>query len=172
MLCCLVAYVRICTNAYIYNSYYISCSCFSIVKLNPEVQIYSDYDVSLNGMAFKYTSMKNFTKYLDNLIIAARYIPQFSSSSCLFYSAVFVYNHLFIPCNLTTGTPRPLCSKACYMFSNECEYEYTTMITYANLIGIPIENGCENAFGHINSIFNYPNTSKDYENDCYDFPGI
>ena len=136
------------------------------------MQIYSDYSVSLNGMIFKYTSEKNLTSLLDILILAVRYIPQFSSSRCLFYGAVFVYNNLFIPCNLTTGTPRPLCSKACYSFSNDCEYEYNTIINYAHVAGIPIKNVCENTFTHINSLFNYPNSSKDYENDCYDFPGI
>ena len=125
-------------------------------------------------MIFNYTSKKNFTNFLDYALIIARgYIPQFSLSRCVFYGAVFVYNHLFIPCNLTTGMPRPLCSKACHSFSNECEFEYTTIINYAKLVvGIPLESGCENTFSHINSLFNHPNASKDYENDCYDFPGI
>ena len=152
--------------------YFCMYSCFSLSNLDPEVHKYSKYIISLNSIAFKYTSESNFTIFLDALKVAISYLPLFSESECLFYAAIYVYNHVFIPCNLTTGTPRPICSKACNLFSKECDYEYTTIITYGNLIGVPLDDDCENTFNHINKIFAYPNSSKDYENDCYDFPGI
>ena len=147
------------------------CSCIPL-QLNPEVQVYSEYSVSLNSMIYKYTSESNFTKFLDALVVAVEYLPQLSSTVCLSYSAFFVYNYIFIPCNLTTGSPRPLCSSACYFFRYYCEYQYTTIIAYANLLGISIYDDCENTFNHINVIFHYPNSSKDFEDDCIDFPGI
>ena len=146
-------------------------SCFRLLQLDPEVQIYSQYSISLNSMTYKYTSESNFTDFLVALKAAVQYTPQFSSSICLFYSAIFVYNSIFIPCNLTTGTPRPLCSRACQLFREYCEYEHTTIISYANLLGAPLTDDCENTFYHINNLFGYPNSSKDFENDCFDFPG-
>ena len=143
-------------------------SCFALSNLDLEIHKYSAYSISLSSIAFKYTSENNFTTFLDALVIAISFLPQ---SKCLFYAAIYAYNYVFIPCNLTTGMPRPLCSKACRLFSYECEYQYTTIITYGNLIGVPLDDDCENTFNHINKKFSYPNSSKDYENDCYDFPG-
>ena len=147
-------------------------SCLSLSHLDPEVRKHSEYSISLSSITFKYTSESNFTAFLNALKVAVSYLPLFSRSKCLFYAAIYVYNYVFIPCNLTTGTPRPLCSKACYFFSKECNFQYTTIITYGNLIGVPLDDDCENTFNHINKKFGYPNSSKDYENDCYDFPGI
>ena len=147
-------------------------SCIPLQQLDPEIQIYSEYSLSLNNMIFKYTSESNFTKFLDALkVVAVTYLPQFPSSRCVFYGVIIVINYVFVPCNLTTGTPQPLCSSSCNTFSYDCEYEYNTMITYANLLGIPLSDDCENTFHHINRVYNYPNTSKDFENDCFDFPG-
>ena len=123
-------------------------------------------------MIFKYTSESNFTKFLEALKVAIPYIPLFSSSRCLFYSAIFVYNYVFVPCNLTTGTPRPLCSSACYTFNYDCDYEYNTIISYANLFEVPLSDDCENTLHHINKEYGYSNSSKDFENDCLNFPGM
>ena len=146
-------------------------SCIPLQQLDPSVLAYSKYSLAVNNMIFNYTSEKNFSKFLKALKVAVQYLPQFSRSRCLFYGAVFVYNYVFVPCNLTAGTPRPLCSSACYMFRSSCEYQYTTIISYARLLGIPITDDCENTFHHINNLFHYPNSSKDFKDDCFDFPG-
>ena len=146
-------------------------SCIPLLQLDPSVKIYSEYSLAVNSMIYNYTSEKNITKFLKTLNLAVQYLPQLSKSECSFHGAVFVYNYIFVPCNLTVGTPRPLCSSACYVFRSSCEYEYTTIITYAKLLGIPLFDDCENTFHHINNLFHYPNSSKDFEDDCFDFPG-
>ena len=124
-------------------------------------------------MIYKYTSKSNFSSYAQALKLATQYIPQLTSlSGCLHYAGLFVYNTIFIPCNLTTGSPRPLCSSDCKNFRYYCEYQYSTVITYANLFSIPIsDNFCDNTLEHINELYNYPNSSKDFENDCFSFSG-
>ena len=117
-------------------------------------------------MIYSYTSERNFTKFVKTLKLAVQYLPQFSKSECLYYGAIFVYNYIFIPCNLTVGTPRPLCSGACYIFHNSCEYEYATIISYAKFFGVPLFDDCNNTFHHINNLYHNPNSSKDFEDDC------
>ena len=121
-------------------------------------------------MIFKYTSESNFTNFVEAMKVAVKYLPHYSSSRCLFYGAIFVYNYAFIPCNLTTGTPRPLCSSTCQVFSDQCAHEYANILLYANLYGFILNEDCENTLHHIGKTFNYPNSSKDFENDCLDFP--
>ena len=145
--------------------------CFPLLQLDPSVQLYATYSLAIDNMIYNYTSEKNVTKFLKDLKAAIQFLPLFSESPCLFYSAVFVYNYVFIPCNLTAGTPRPLCSSACYAFRRSCNYHYTTIISFAKLLRIPLFDDCENTFHHINNLFQYPNSSKDFEDDCFDFPG-
>ena len=141
--------------------------------MDPVFQLYSQLSLSLNGIVYKYTSKNNFSTFAQALKLATQYIPQLTSlSGCQRYAGLFVYNTIFIPCNLTTGSPRPFCSSDCYYFRRVCEYEYSTIITYANLFKIPLPNDyCNNTLQHINKLYNYPNSSKDFENDCFRFSG-
>lgn len=127
-------------------------------------------------MIYKYTSERNLTKILRALEIAEAYnrknLYKVSSSECLYYVVIVVVTTGFIPCNLTSGTPKPLCSSDCYFFRQFCDDEYKLLITYAKLLGIPTsESYCENTFEAINKLFHFPNSSKDFQNDCFVFPG-
>ena len=148
-------------------------SCISFQQLDPVFQLYSQLSLSLNGIVYKYTSKNNFSTYVQALKLGTQYLPQLTSlSGCQRYAGLFVYNTIFIPCNLTTGSPRPFCSSDCYYFRCVCEYEYSTIITYANLVKIPLSDDfCDNTLEHINKLYNYPNSSKDFENDCFRFSG-
>lgn len=148
------------------------CRCIPL-QLDPELQPFSQYGLSMNNIIYyNYTSEENFTKFLDSAKLAAKYFSEFYSSVCLTYAVIFVYNLVFIPCNLTAGTPRPLCSSACYFFSSFCDSEYEIIVRYASLFGIPYSDDCENTLNHLNKLLKFPNISKDFENDCVDFPGI
>ena len=159
-----------------YSRTYI-CSCIPLHQLYPPFLKYSEYldSLSLNSLIYKYTSERNIAKVLELAEVA---IPQnlhlfhrLFSSQCLYYSAIVVYTAILFPCNLTTGTPRPLCSNACYLFRNFCD-EYTIIIKSAISLGIPISHDfCENTFYIVNKYFHYPNSSKDFDNDCFDFTG-
>ena len=158
-----------------YIMYCILCSCISLYQLDPELLSLSQcvYSFSISAIIFKYTSKSNFVNMIEPLKLAVKYSKSSYPyiSRCQFYAAFFGYNYIFISCNLMTGTPRPLCRNSCYIFKDQCEFEYTIISTYANWYGVPLSEDCENVFHHINKLYNYPNTSKDFENDCLDFPG-
>ena len=125
---------------------------------------------------YKYTSERNITKVLELAEVAItqnlHLFHRAFSSECLYYSVIVVYTAILIPCNLTTGTPRPLCSNPCNLFRQLCNDVYTMIIRYVMLIGIPISHDfCENTFDIVNKYFHYPNSSKDFDNDCFDFTG-
>ena len=68
--------------------------------------------------------------------------------------------------------PRPLCSRFCYLFRSNCKSEYEQTLIYANLfMKNSIVDDCKNTFHFINIVSNFSNSSKDFEDDCLDFPG-
>ena len=97
-------------------------------------------------MTYKYTSERNFTRLLEivEVFVAPsqilRYISNPLLSDCQYYIIIVVYTAFIIPCNLTTGTPRPLCSNACYHFRHSCDDEYKLILTAARSFGIPISD--------------------------------
>ena len=143
------------------------------MQLDAELQAFSQYGLSIDNMIYNYTSEKNFSNYLEalKLGVTIEFFPEFSSSTCLSYAAVFAYNYILIPCNLTTGTPRPLCSTDCYIFRYYCDNLYTIFDEYADLLNIPFVDDCDNTFHHLNEQFNFPNSSQDFKDDCFDFSG-
>ena len=61
--------------------------------------------------------------------------------------------------------------RTCYLFRYYCNYEYTSIISYGNLIGIPLDDDCGNTFNLQNNAFGFPNSSQDYDY-CFDYSGI
>jgi len=148
------------------------CSCYPL-NLSPEEQTHSQlYSLSLGDMTYKYTSEENFTMIKDVLKFAISTFPRFSATVCLARSAVLVYNYIFLPCNLTSGKPIPFCSSACEKFRHLCESVYHDILRNAKrFLGIPFDDNCENLLYAHNRIFGFPNTSKDFEDHCYDESG-
>ena len=128
-------------------------------------------------MIYKYTSERNFTKILEAASVVVqhnvKHVYKLFSSKCLYYTTIIVYTTVFVPCNLTTGTPRSLCSNACHYFRHFCQDDFAMIIKYSKILGIPIltDDYCENTFVIINKLYHYPNSSKDFDNDCFDFTG-
>ena len=165
---------------YVYklNVFYSCIPSHRLELLHPIIVDFSEYSLSWNHMIYMYTSERNLTKKWKDLEIVVEilnlyhYLPTISFQECTYYLAIVIYNTAFVPCNMTTGMPRPLCSSACYYFRHSCDHEYKDFIAYANLFGIPItDDYCENTFEPINKVFHFPNSSKDFESDCLDFPG-
>ena len=132
----------------------------------------SPYSLSLNHMIFKYTSDKNFSMLLDLLSSIKTLLRNSVTRGCTLPTGMLICNLAFIPCNLTTGTPRPLCSETCFKFYSACNLEFNTVTSFAELISFPILGSCENTLSHINEGYGYPNTSSDFKDDCYDLPGM
>ena len=95
-----------------------------------------------------------------------------ATPGCTLPTGILICNIVFIPCNLTTGTPRPLCHESCLKFHTACSLEFNTISTFAVILNFPFIHGCENTLIHINEVYGYPNTSSDFEDDCYDLPGM
>ena len=132
----------------------------------------SPYSLSLNHMTFKYTSDKNISMLLDLLSSVKILIRNSVTPGCTLPTGILICNIAFIPCNLTTGTPRPLCPESCFKFYTVCNQEFNIISDIAGIMNFPFIQGCENTFRHINEGYGYPNTSSDFEDDCYDLPGM
>ena len=130
------------------------------------------YSLSLNHMIFKYTSDKNFSMLLDALSSVKTLSHTGVTRECILPTGMFICNMVFIPCNLTTGTPRPLCPDTCFKFYSACNLEFKTITDFAEFINLPIIDSCENTLSQINEAYGYPNTSSDFKDDCYDLPGM
>ena len=123
-------------------------------------------------MIFKYTSDRNFSKLLDLLKSVEILLRNSVTRGCTFPTGMFLCNLVFIPCNLTTGTPRPLCSRSCSAFHSACNLEFNTILNFAGILGIPFIDQCENTLHHINMGYGYRNSSNDFKDDCFDLPNV
>ena len=88
------------------------------------------------------------------------------SFKCYLSVNLFLCNYVFIPCNLTTGTPKPICSKSCYNFYHSCPDQYNLIY---NMMGYPFMNDCNNTLGHLAEWHEYAASSDDFDDDCLDF---
>ena len=154
--------------------YIFLCSCTPL-KLDPLVLEYSkNYSLNLSQVAYKYTNEETFAYYLDLLEIYTKNIGDYKIyiDVCDLCAALFAYNQVLVPCNLTSGTPRPICSKSCYLFRSNCSRAFNAVIKLSRILvrGSLVDN-CENTFHFINTFGNFANSSKDFEEDCIDISG-
>ena len=154
--------------------FFILCSCIPL-KVSSEVQFVSQqYSLSVENMIYNYTSKQTLARVMKLLTILVALNRDLNLTRCLSYGVVLYYNYIFIPCNLTTGSPRPLCSDACYYYRDTCPFEYYGILEHAKLINLPVTDNCENTFSLLSALFGYVhlNSSKAFENDCFDFRGM
>lgn len=123
-------------------------------------------------MIFKYTSDKNLSIFLDRLqSFRTILLNSGLRRACRFPTGLFFCNLFFIPCNLTTGKPRPVCSRSCSKFFTACNTQFNALLDITRVLNFPFMHNCENTLHHINMGFGYPNSSSDFEDDCLDLPG-
>ena len=152
------------------NTFY---SCVSL-EVDPRLLDFArHHGIFPSTVAYRSTSEGNLTKYLNFLNLAIKYLDTLNLKECRLYGAFFIYHYLFVPCNVTTGTPRPLCSKSCYFYRNRCISDYSRILQYgAVILKTSFPDDCENTFLFINRLFNFANSSKSFEDDCFDIPGM
>ena len=82
-------------------------------------------------------------------------------------------NYVFIPCNLTTGNPRPICTKSCdYYFNRKCKEIFDLIVRYAPYVHeYPFVNNCPNTLSHLNK-FGHSLSSDSFADDCIDIAGL
>ena len=121
-------------------------------------------------MIFNYAN-ESYYEMVANIVDQHKALLDFSPEKCKMISALFVCSIIFIPCNLTTGAPIPLCSNDCSSFNSTCENELITFVDFSKFYGYHIIQNCENTLSHLNTYFNYPNSSSDFKDNCLALPG-
>ena len=142
------------------------CSCTQLDL--PDGEGCSLFSLSVNHMVFNFTSKQNFSNFMK-ILESVETLSTFGVPSyCELSTGIFLCNLIFVPCNLTTGTPRPLCSRACYNFNHVCNEQYRLISQIAMVLHIPFLNNCKNTLHHLNAGYGYPNSSSEFEDDCFD----
>ena len=91
--------------------------------------------------------------------------------SCYYGAVEFACNVLFVPCNLTTETPKPICSDICSNFRSACKDQFNVMKDIAQINGFPFIDNCEDTLSHLKS-YGYPNLSSEFRDDCLSLSGM
>jgi len=121
--------------------------------------------VATNGYVYKYTSVENFTNYVQIVNSLAKYIS-IVRHSCKEATSTFACNAIFVPCDLTTGEPRATCSNSCYHFSTHCDLEYDTIVKGLTIIGLQQSDICADTLQHIKKVFGSNSTFTGAECKC------
>ena len=142
------------------------CSC-TYLELDEE-NFCSPY---VSHMIFNYAN-ESYFEMVANRIDQIKVVLDLSSEKCRISARLLSCSVLFIPCNLTTGAPIPLCSNDCYSFDSICENEISTLVDIGKLNNFPMIKNCENTLSHLNTLINYPNSSSDFKDNCLALPRI
>lgn len=161
--------IRIMISKFINHLY----SCIS-VELGSRLQEFvQHHGLSIGTVVYRYTSEEHFYKYLNLLKFFEKYLDTLLLKVCRLYGAFIVYNFVFVPCNLITGTPRPVCSNACQFYRRNCYSDYNRILKFGGaFLKVNLTDNCENTFMLINAIHNFPISSENFEDDCIDIPGM
>ena len=161
------------TTAIILMLFYMR-SCI-ILKFNSVVlELFRIFSIHFIPVVYKYTGNETIATYLKlvNSVAISELKYESEIDLCEVYIIVLLYNYLFVSCNLTTGTPRPFCSRSCYFVRNNCRSHFDIVLKFSDVFKKDsIVDDCENTFHFINTVHNFANSSKDFEDDCIFFPG-
>ena len=142
------------------------CSCTHL-ELDDE-NVCSPY---LSHMIFNHAS-ESHNKMIANRIDQLKVLLERTSEKCRINGLLLGCSIIFIPCNLTTGAPIPLCSNDCSNFASKCYIAFSAWVDIARINEIPFIRNCENMLSHLNLHYNYPNSSSDFKDNCLVLPGM
>lgn len=93
-------------------------------------------------------------------------------SLCRDAAGYYICNIVFIPCNLTSGNPRPVCASSCSKFfhGERCRDTFATITRFSAIVDYPFRGDCENTLSHL-SEYGFNLTANDYEDECLDVAG-
>ena len=78
---------------------------------------------------------------------------------------LFLCNFAFLPCNLTTGIPNPVCLKSCLYFHQNCPIQYDLVQAIAISWNFSVAEDCNYVSTHLELEI----SSNDFNEDCLDF---
>ena len=126
-----------------------------------------------DNIMFKYTTLEGFESYIDTVNnLESLLVSADTVQVCRQAAAYFICNYVFIPCNLTTGNPRPICTIACdYYFNDFCKSLFEVILRFSSILEYPFMNNCPNTLSHLET-FGFSLSSDSFADDCIDIAGM
>ena len=151
-------------SLYTYHLYILRCFKFTV---NDHC---TQYNLATNDYLYQYTSVKNIS-LLSNAIQEVLPLIRIQGVTfiCELALNLFLCNFALSPCNLTTGTLKPICSQSCFFFRQNCNTHYDLARTIASFRGFPFADDCDNTLRHLQLWYNIEVSSDDFGDDCLDF---
>ena len=156
-----------CIIIYSFILEFIFCRCFKFT-VNDHC---SRYNLATNDYVYRYTSAENFEQLSGDIqqavppLVSLRGTP----SICHLALNLLLCNVGFNPCDLTTGTPKPVCSKFCFYVRENCQFQYEFASSSAPTAGIPFVTDCNNTLKDLELSHGVEFSSDDFGNNCLDF---
>ena len=122
-----------------------------------------DVSLATDFYGYEYTNLTEILNQVDNydLLLDFNHI-------CGQLTGYFICNYVFIPCDLFTGAPRPICSDSCYYYCTECSDTYHTLLRVIPQAYPYIMDDCDNTLSHLQTGYDFPCSSSSLENNCLD----
>ena len=108
---------------------------------------------------------------LAEFIVLIKQIPLLLDFTffCTEFAVSLLCNAAFVPCDMTTGAPKAICSDSCYFLQNDCSENYNQLKIYADaFFRYPIPEDCDNTLIMLQENFSFPCSSSSLGNDCLD----
>lgn len=133
----------------------------------------ANFTQASSSVIFRYTDENNFMSYFEIVNGLETLLDNSAADEvCRRAVAYIVCNYVFIPCNLTTGNPRPICTQSCnYYFTSRCKEIFDTIVQFSTVIDYPFMNDCPNTLSHLEA-FEFFFLSDSFADDCIDIIGV
>ena len=138
------------------------------LNLNP---ICSGANLGTAYYNYRYTSLENLTSYSTTITTLQEFFRSGFSGFCETFLVYYLCNYVFVPCDLTTGAPRPICTNSCYFVHTRCNLEFMRVMQFASAFDYPIIDDCENTPANLQVGFGFPCSSSSFEDNCLDLQG-
>ncbi|XP_065911786.1 tyrosine-protein kinase receptor UFO-like isoform X3 [Dysidea avara] len=140
------------------------------VQFNNLIEVCAQHSLATNNYLYQYTSVHNLTTF-GNLLSVLESFTRLITDGCFNTTASFICNGIFVPCDLTTGEAKAICTNSCYKFKEDCTLEYDSIIKGAALIEgiiLQLESFCADTLVLIKDAFGANTTASGVECNCLD----
>ena len=124
----------------------------------------SSYSLATNGYLFNYIDAS--FEYLTEVLNQVETLFHNTGPTCYNITLTYACNVLFVPCDLTSGTPIAMCSNSCKQFKTSCSVEYETVARGLSVIDKFVSDICSDTLVYIKTRFAVNTTSKGVESNC------
>ena len=136
--------------------------CFRCIKVSID-GVCSSYSLATNGYLFNYINAS--FEYLTEVSNQVETLFHNTGPTCYNITLTYACNALFVPCDLTSGTPIAMCSNSCKQFKTICSVEYDTVVK--GLVAITfVSDICSDTLVYIKNEFAVNTTFKGVEHNC------